>query len=139
MVSKQFTIVGEPRGKGRPRFTKKGHAYTDQNTKEYERRVAQEYFKYCESYQFPEDSALNVSITAYYKIPKSATKPKREAMKRGELKPQKKPDLDNILKIVLDGLQGIAFKDDKSITNVYGTKLYSTMPRVEVKIWEDLP
>lgn len=60
-------------------------------------------------------------------------------MLNGELVPMKKPDIDNVIKIVLDGLQGIAFKDDKVIANVYGRKLYSTIPRVEVKIWEDLP
>lgn len=139
LIKKQFTVVGEPRGKGRPRFTKKGHAYTDQNTKDYEKRVAHEYLKYCESYQFPEESALNVSVNAFYKIPKSVSKTKRAAMLNGELVPMKKPDIDNVIKIVLDGLQGIAFKDDKVIANVYGRKLYSTIPRVEVKIWEDLP
>lgn len=139
MMSKYFTVVGDPHGKGRPRYTKAGHAYTDPNTREYEKRVAAEYEKYCGSYEFPEDSALNISVTAFYKIPKSASKAKRAAMQSGEIRPKKRPDIDNVIKIVLDGLQGIAYKDDKNITNVTGTKLYSSIPRVEVKIWEVLP
>ena len=38
-----FTIEGQPQGKGRPRFTKSGHAFTPQATKDYENLIAESF------------------------------------------------------------------------------------------------
>lgn len=59
-------------------------------------------------------------------------------MLSGEIKPTKRPDADNILKIVQDGLNGVAYPDDKSITDSRVVKRYGTEERVEVYIGEDL-
>ena len=55
---------------------------------------------------------------------------------RSSSKPVKKPDVDNILKIVMDGLNGIAYPDDKQITDAHVKKRYSSEPRVEVVLME---
>lgn len=52
--------------------------------------------------------------------------------------PTKKPDLDNVLKSVLDGLQGVAYKDDKNITNARIRKRYGEEPRLEIYMTEEL-
>ena len=54
----------------------------------------------------------------------------------GMIKPTKKPDCDNIAKIVLDSLNGIAFMDDKQVVNLVVTKNYDSIPCVEVDIKE---
>ena len=44
----KFTVHGEPKGKGRPRFnTKTGHAITPKDTVIYENLVRMEYLNQC--------------------------------------------------------------------------------------------
>lgn len=129
----QFTVPGEPKGKGRPRLGRSGHAYTPHDTANYENLV-----KVCFIDQYPDhvpfENEVYVDITAYYKIPKSASKKKTTDMIMGFVKPTKKPDLDNIAKIICDSLNGIAYKDDSQVTKLIVRKFYDTSPRVEVRM-----
>ena len=79
---------------------------------------------------------MAIHVTAFVEIPTSDTKKKKERKLLGFLKPVKKPDVDNILKIVMDGLNGIAYPDDKQITDAHVKKRYSSEPRVEVVLME---
>ena len=128
----EFTIPGEPVGKGRPRFTKSGHTYTPERTRNYEEITELCYCRECRNYRF--ESAVGVQIHAFYEIPKSANKERAELMKGGELLPLKKPDADNVGKIVLDALNGIAWDDDAQVVSLEVQKEYSENPRVEVTI-----
>lgn len=76
-------------------------------------------------------------ITAYKPIPKSTSKKRMLQMLEGLIRPGKKPDWDNIGKIVCDALNGIAFQDDSQIVSGTTIKKYSEQPRVEVEIWEE--
>jgi Holliday junction resolvase RusA-like endonuclease len=127
MNSIRFTIPGEPTGKARPRVTKWG-THTPEKTVLYENLV-----KTCydgEMYDCP----LVMEVTAYYNIPKSASKKNRELMLNFQLLPTKKPDCDNVLKIIADALNGIAYKDDSQIVRAVVSKFYAEIPRVEVEI-----
>lgn len=131
-----FVVAGEPTGKGRPRFTRKGgyvSTYTPDKTASYERRVRDEYRA---SGGGLYECAVAIDIVAYFRIPASATKRKKAEMAHGFLKPTKKPDIDNIAKIILDGLNGICFRDDALVVELNVVKLYSYVPRVEVKVSE---
>ena len=44
------------------------------------------------------------------------------------------PDCDNVLKIILDALNGVVYEDDKQICNVIFSKTYSLVPKISVKI-----
>jgi Holliday junction resolvase RusA-like endonuclease len=57
-------------------------------------------------------------------------------MMAGDILPIVKPDADNIIKIICDGLNTVAYKDDKQIIDIYFTKKYSDRPRVEVEIYK---
>ena len=129
-----FCVHGEPKGKGRPRFTKSGHAYTPRDTAEYEEYVKAEYLKQCRGERFGDDDELVMFISAYYKIPDRTSKKKLEQMVSGQIRPIKKPDTDNIIKIIADSLNGLAYKDDSRIVSVVCTKYYGTIPRVVVRI-----
>lgn len=109
-------------------------AYTPKKTKMYENLVKIEYERQCGRYKFPDDSMLDIRIFAYYGIPNSTPKKKRQGMVEGKIRPTKKPDFDNIAKIICDSLNGIAYKDDKMIVDGMFRKYYSEDPRVEVKI-----
>lgn len=133
----EFTIPGPPQGKGRPRFSSYGghvHTRTPEQTVLYENLVKTEYQRQCEDIRFPDGKPLFVDIMAFYEIPKSASKKKREQMLNGEIVPLKKPDLDNIVKCVLDSLNGIAYRDDSQVVELFVRKFYDEIPRVEVWI-----
>lgn len=96
----RFTILGEPKGKGRPRFnTRTGHAVTPKDTVNYETLVHMEYLAQCENKRFPDDAMLDMRILAYYSIPKSKSKKVKAQMVANEIRPTKKPDMDNVVKL----------------------------------------
>lgn len=86
----KFTVHGEPKGKGRPRFnTKTGHAITPKDTVIYENLVRMEYLNQCGETKFPDDAMLDMRIKAYYTIPPSRPKKKKELMRAGIIRPTK--------------------------------------------------
>lgn len=131
-----FEVPGEPRGKGRPRFNKDGHAYTDSETRAYERKVVAYYRKALGGFRWPDNAFVSVEVTAHYPIPKSATKAATSAMQAGQMLPSRKPDIDNVLKIVLDSLNGVAYKDDSRVARVSGSKIYSNTPKLVIEMKE---
>lgn len=126
-----FTVPGQPKAKARPRFTRTGHAYTDKATKEYEALV-RKCFDTQIGYKYT--GAIHITITAYREIPKSG--------KSGGNKLREndyclcKPDLDNIVKIILDALNGYAYDDDNHIVEIKADKKWSKDPGVFVYIEE---
>ena len=82
----------------------------------------------------PDDAALDMRIMAYYAIPKSASKKKRQEMLARRIRPLKKSDWDNVGKIIADSLNEIAYKDDVQIVDGQVRKFYSDQPRVVVTI-----
>ena len=129
----KLIIPGEPVAKGRPRVTKWG-TYTPEKTKNYETLVKELFF--IEHGQTLLEGQLKIDIKAYFSIPKSASKKKKQLMLEGELRPTKKPDADNILKIIGDALNDLAYKDDKQIVSANIEKFYSDEPRVQIEIKE---
>lgn len=131
MRTVQITIPGTPVGKGRPRFTRQGHTYTPDKTREFERRVKAAFIKSGEA-TFKPNTKLILTVVAYMPIP--ASLPKKVKRKLFNEPHSKKPDLDNIIKAVSDGLNGIAFEDDSKIWIICGKKVYSDNPRTMVRI-----
>lgn len=128
----RFTVLGEPTGKGRPRFSR-GHTYTPQKTVDYEEKVKLSFLESkCPRFH---DEPLRLMIRAYFPIPKSASKIKRRQMILGQILPTKKPDFDNITKVCGDSLNGLAYNDDCQIISCYFEKFYGETPRVEVEIY----
>lgn len=136
----KFTIIGEPKGKGRPRFRSRGkfvQTYTDDATINYENLVKMSYLN-SNKVSYLNDKPLWCHIDVYQSIPKSTSKKKTEQMLIGEIRPTKKPDIDNIVKSILDALNKVAFNDDTQIVDLQCRKFYSNVPRVEVTIDEEV-
>ena len=132
-----FVVPGKPFGKQRPRVACRGKfskAYTPKETIAYENLVKLFYAQESKGEMFPEDAELRVNIVAYYEIPKSASKVKREKMLTGRIRPTKRPDLDNVAKAIYDSLNKVAYHDDAAIVEAMISKFYSDSPRVEVTI-----
>ena len=98
-----------------------------------------EYGSQTKGFRFPDGSMLDMRIQAFYSVPKSASKKKRAAMLNGMARPIKKPDMDNVVKIIADSLNGIAYHDDTQIVDCQIRKFYSETPRVVVTIKETGP
>lgn len=128
----EFTINGECVPKARPRFSKFGHVYTTPKTRAYENIVKSTAI----DNRVPcITTALRVELIIYKSIPKSFSKKKRELANEGKIYPVVKPDIDNYVKAILDGLNGVLFVDDKQIVDFRAVKRYSDSPRVEVTAW----
>ena len=138
----KFRYNGEPVGKGRPRVTARGgkfaHAYTPKRTKDFEDAIRFEFMaSNCEAMPvYDREIALKANVLIGVAIPQSYSK-KRQALCRDRfIAPNKKPDIDNILKAIFDALNGAAFVDDVQIVKVTAEKVYADEPFVEVTIDE---
>lgn len=133
----EFEVFGEIKGKDRPRVnTYSGSIYTPNKTKDYENLIRQ-YFqvKYPGFKQL--EGRISVKIEAYFKVPKRITKKELAQIEGKTLSPIKKPDIDNIVKIILDAMNKVLFKDDNQITKLEVEKFYTTdEERVYIKFEE---
>lgn len=130
-----FVIEGTPKGKGRPRFSRHNgyvKTYTPLETLDYEQQVRIAY-QFAEGKYYAE-CPLKMSVVAFFEPPKSVSKKKKQMMLDGLILPTKKPDVDNIIKVILDGLNGIAFHDDVQVVELTVNKKYSERPRTEICI-----
>ena len=128
-----FRIPGKAEGKGRPRFMKNGHTYTPDKTRNYEELVRTLYkAKYKGE---PTDEPVTVTINIYTTPAKSLSKKKRaELLKQS---PMKKPDLDNVAKIILDALNKVAWQDDTQVVSLKVHRAWSNEEYVCVTIFTE--
>ena len=124
----QFFVPGKPIGKQRPKFNKRTkNTYTPKETRDYEALVKQCYMqKYRDKEPIPAKTPVEVEIYAYFKIPKSMPKKQVKLIENNKLFPTVKPDSDNISKIILDALNGVAYYDDNQVTDLTIYKQYAT-------------
>lgn len=135
-----FVVTGKPVGKGRPRASTRGgfvRMYTDAKTLGYEAAIADEAAR-AMSGDEPFETPMQMQVSCYYPIPKSWPKKIKQEALDEEVFPKVKPDLDNVVKAVLDALNGVVYLDDAQVVNLVATKRYATEPRVEVYIFEKL-
>ena len=153
-------IIGDPLGKQRPRRgrtiaqTVQVHGqektiyhattYTPAKTHNYERRVRHIFRSMLKQDALALTDPVVIEIDAHYKLPTSATKQEKLNMLAGSLLPEKTPDIDNIAKAVMDGLnpetrkhlikqQGF-LQDDRQVVNLLGFKDYAIEPSVTIKV-----
>lgn len=134
----KFTVPGEPQGKGRPRVVRNGaftRTYTPEKTASYENLVKLEFQRQCPG-QYIGDAPISMRMVCYYGLASSDGKRKRQAKLESVIRPTKKPDIDNCIKIIADSLNGLAYRDDTQIVSVTAEKRYAEIPRVEVEITE---
>ena len=123
----KFTVYSNAIPKGRPRFSKRGFVYTPKGTQKWETLVK----VIAQGHRPPQllDTPLRVELVFWVQRPKS--RPKKC------LYPDRRPDLDNLGKAVVDALEGIIFTNDSRIVDKILKKRYGT-PRVEITI-SDMP
>ena len=138
-MSITFTVPGNPQGKARARtfYNQKlgrSQSITPEKTVLYENLVKQCFTANCDGGFFDKEP-LVMMVIAYFPIPKSTTKKDRGLIAEGLLFPTKKPDADNIAKVICDALNGVAYGDDTQVVSLTVIKEYTDAePRVEVYI-----
>ena len=134
----KFKVLGEPKGKQRPRLCKirgRSIVYTPKQTTEYEQKIRASCRRLM-SEKFPQGIPLEIKITALFSIPKKFNKEQREKSINGELLPTKKPDGDNVIKIVLDALNDTAYFDDSQVCGINFFKNYGEKAQIIIEIKE---
>jgi len=124
----------KPPTKHRPRFGK-GHAYKTDANRDWENKIAhiwREKYGQCKL-----DGYLYLAVYVYFPVNKRDALKTKENKLLNKLRPNKKPDADNTLKLVADALNGVAYTDDQQITTMYCTKRYDKQSRLEIFIAED--
>lgn len=133
----EFEVPGVM-GKMRARTVKRGNFTTSYTPKEdviYENLVKTLYLNKANGLMWNDKEPIEVHIVAYFDIPRSYSKKKSKEAVEHQMFPCKKPDADNIAKIILDGLNGVAYHDDAQIVLLTVLKVFhNDLPKVNVII-----
>lgn len=135
MKETTFIVYGKPRGKARPRMNRRtGSVYTPKATAEYEREIREAYL---DAGGGVYDCVPVAIVLDCYFTPATALSKRQKALLRGKWY-MHKPDGDNVLKCVLDALNGVAYKDDAYVvhTSTYKQYAHDDIARIEVSIRE---
>ena len=125
-----FVIPGPAKSKDRPRINRNtGRVYTPGATSKYEKLVKESYG----NNPCFEDQFISVKILFKFEVPKSYSKKKRTEALAGNLRPTK-ADIDNYIKSVLDGLNKVAFLDDRYIYSITAEKIFAEKSETIVEI-----
>ena len=120
--------------KERPRTNfKTGAIYTPIGTLKREKYIAQQFALQNMGWGIT-DGPISIEIEVEVNVPTSARKKEKEDMKDGLIYPTKKPDVDNVGKLVLDGLQGVAFDDDYQVVDLKISKRYGEEKKLKIKV-----
>ena len=137
-VANRLTLVlpGVPVAKGRPRMTKRGHVFTPKKTASYEQSIAlaAQAAKSKLGGGLLFDGPVMVTIHCHFGMPKSWSRKRKEQML---YEPHiQLPDLDNLVKAVLDGLNHTfnVWNDDKQVAAVTATKHWAESSSVLVSV-----
>lgn len=134
----EFIIEGKCIAKQRPRMARNGHFYTPKKTHDYEKLVGFSYraVPICRKKYYSKGIPVEVAVEIYQKIPSHFNKAKKQLALSKKIFPMSKRDIDNQLKSILDGLNGIAYDDDKQVVKVNVEKFYSDKEYAKVSIGE---
>lgn len=132
----EFIVYGQPQGKGRARVGKvNGHArmFTPAKTVAYEGLIA-----HCGAVAMAGaaliEGPVELRLMIECQVPASWSKKKQAQALAGEILPTTKPDADNVIKAIGDGLNGVVWRDDSQVTDVITRKRYAQKPQVRVQI-----
>jgi len=131
-----FPTPGEPQGKGRAKIVKVGgfsRMATPQKTVAYEGLIAHAAHQAMAG-AAPVEFACQVQLSITVGVPASWSKKKQAAALAGQVLPTKKPDTDNVVKAVFDGMNGVVWRDDVQAVDLFVRKRYGAAPCVFVRV-----
>ena len=131
-----FTIPGQPTGKGRPRFGN-GRTFTDGATV----RAESDVLACWQAAGEPRlDGPVALRVALIVERPKGHFRSDGVSLSaegaRHLLPDNQKPDVDNALKLVMDGLNRRAWRDDVQVVDVYVTRSWGARAETRVEAHE---
>lgn len=141
MKSVSFHVPGKPQGKARARtfYNEKAEKHTSvtpEKTVLYENLIKTMYINAARGKKFEKGTPVVLRVIARFMPVSSASKKMQRQMLDGEIYPLKKPDMDNIIKVVADALNGVAYLDDTQIMMVNAKKVYSAIEGLDITVEE---
>ena len=134
----QLTIPGNPIPQKRPKFSSRGKFVQVYNPGKKDQDVIKILLKQIWEHE-PISDPVELDITFYMPIPKGTSKIKYKEMVSDQINHVKKPDVDNLLKTVLDCMNDIVFEDDRQVHKITANKRYGETPRTEIKVTLNAP
>ncbi|HDR9029910.1 TPA: RusA family crossover junction endodeoxyribonuclease [Burkholderia vietnamiensis] len=134
----EFVVPGKPVAKGRPRFSRQaGHVrtHTPEPTERYENLVkmaARAAMRSAQPYEGPVRLIVHIGVP----IPTSWSAKRQRAAAAGEIGATKKPDADNVVKALKDGMNGVVYVDDGQVVDLWISKRYAPVPGVRIEAIE---
>ena len=132
----ELRVAGKPEGKGRARHAG-GRTFADPKTVIAEREIRQAWREQGEQ-RMPDDAALRLRVElsvvrpqGHYK--RSDGELSAEGM-RHPVPRNKKPDVDNALKLVMDALNTRAYRDDVQIAEAIVVRRWNSWPETKIYI-----
>lgn len=143
----EFEVPGKPVAKARPRKSRKdgiSRIYTPQESLNFEQLVG---FLFKSKYKshIPTKNPVKIKINSFFQLPKGVSQKKQNTVMRDFMVVNdspypraKKPDTDNLIKAVLDGLNQIAFYDDAQVFEITAGKYYAekTSTVIEIRVYD---
>lgn len=113
----ELRIDGQPRGKDRPRLGRGGRVYTPSATVLAEGRIRGAWLE-AGSPRLP-DGPVQMTVIAALERPKNHWRRDGTLSAAGERSaaPTRKPDVDNLVKLIADSLNRLAYRDDAEIVD----------------------
>ncbi|MDY7807586.1 RusA family crossover junction endodeoxyribonuclease [Burkholderia stagnalis] len=134
----EFVVPGKPVAKGRPRFARHGahvRAFTPEATERYENLVkiaAGAAMRGSAPYEGPVRMVVHIGLP----IPTSWPAKRQASAAAGLIGATKKPDADNVVKALKDGMNGVVYVDDGQVVDLWVSKRYARAPGVRVEAIE---
>ena len=141
MQSVTFQVPGKPQGKARAKtvknkWTGNTQSFTPDGDLLYENYIKSQFLSHANGFYLERGKPVMLRIIARFLPPKSVSKKRQLDMLEGRELPLKKPDIDNIVKVVADALNGAAYHDDTQIAMVIAAKTYSAMEGLDITVEE---
>lgn len=131
----KFTIPGDVQAQQRPRFSRHGNGvrtYDAKPSRDYKRYVSEIARQFAAEELI--DSAIELHIDIYRKIQQQGSKQLKQDKQDGIVRPTVKPDVENYVKGIMDGLTGVLWVDDSLVVTLSARKFYGDEPRAEVTV-----
>lgn len=126
-------LYGNPVPQARPRVCRRGSKITAYDPKYIEKKE----FQWQIQSQHREEALtvpVSLDLIFYMPIPKSTSGIKTRQMQNGLIGHIKKPDIDNLIKFVLDCMNKIVFADDSQVSEIRAKKIYSSKPGTLIRV-----
>lgn len=137
MSAVDIVIPGAPTPKGRPRFSRRsGRTYTPSKTAQAEDTLAGRALVELAPVRERLPLAGPLRLVAVFTLPVAPSWPKKkqEAARTGALQPTGKPDVDNLVKLATDALNGVVWVDDSQLVEVVARKVYGDVPSTRLTV-----